>query len=74
MDINLDREQRAQLEMIALHVGKPPAQVLMDAAVYLLSRDGRFLESLEGDAPPESIQTFLNDGELNARFTRMLRR
>jgi hypothetical protein len=41
MDLNLDGEQKAQLELIALHVGKPPAQVLMDAAVFLLSRDAR---------------------------------
>jgi hypothetical protein len=74
MELNLDGEQKAQLEMIALHVGKPPAQVLMDAALFLLSRDGRFLESLEADGPPELSQTFLNDGELNARFTRILRR
>ncbi len=74
MDFNLDVEQRAQLEMIALHVGKPPAQVLMDAALFLLSRDARFLESLEADGPPELSQTFLNEGELNARFKRMLRR
>jgi hypothetical protein len=74
MELNLDGDQKAQLEMIALHVGKPPAQVLMDAALFLLSRDGSFLESLEADGPPELSQTFLNDCELDARFTRILRR
>lgn len=77
MDVNLDREQRAQLELISMHVGKLPAQVLLDAALFLLSRDLQSLDlvkSVASDASADGGQNFLNGHELDARFTQMLRR
>jgi hypothetical protein len=74
MDVNLDREQRAQLELISMHVGRPPAQVLLDAALFLLSRDLQSLDLVASDASADGSQNFLSRHELDARFTQMLRR
>jgi hypothetical protein len=74
MHLDLDREQRARLELIALHVGKQPAQVLIEAASFLLERDVQYWQSLRPAGPPVGCQTFLESDQLDARFAQMLRR
>ena len=37
MNVDLNYEQRARLELIAVYSGKSPAQVLIDAAQFLLN-------------------------------------
>ena len=74
MDLDLNGEQRERLELISMHIGKTPAQVLVDTALYLLDRDVQFLEALRSQASRGGCQTFLNDRELEARFSRMLGR
>ena len=64
MDIELTSEQRSRLELIAVHAGKSPAQVLLEAAVFLLENDAA------GSPQP---QNFLSEAEMDARFTRILR-
>jgi hypothetical protein len=71
MYLNLDDEQRSQLELISIHLGKPPAQAVMDAVYSLLQRDVEFWESAER---PQQSQRFLAEDALGARFARMLRR
>ena len=73
MNLDLDVEQCAQLELISVHIGKPPAQVLMDAATYLLRRDAQFAQLSEYPAR-SGTQSFLTDTQLEARFARMLGR
>ena len=68
MDIELTSEQRSRLELIAMHAGKAPAQILIEAALFLLERDAA---RPEGNAKP---QKFLSEDELNARFSRILGR
>ncbi len=70
MDLDLNGEQRSQLELISLYAGKPPAQVLVDAATFLVERDAGLLDSVVPCGP----QTFIADDELDARFAQMLRR
>ena len=69
MDIELTSEQRSRLELIAVHAGKQPAQVLLEAAVFLLDRDAAGAPQ-PGETEP---QKFLSEAELDARFTRILR-
>ena len=69
MDVELNYEQRAHLELIAVHTGKPVVQLLIEAAEFLMTLDP---ESLGRAAAPGS-QTFLSDAEMEARFARLLR-
>ncbi len=74
MDLNLTAEQREQLELISLHSGKLPAQVLIDAAHHLMDREDDFWEPLSRGIPPPGSQNFLEEDKLDARLERMLRR
>jgi hypothetical protein len=74
MQIELNPEQRAQLELISMHAGKPAAQVLTETARFLLDRDVEFWDSIQrGEVQPGS-QTFLHEADLDARLAQMLRR
>ena len=42
MDVELNYEQRAHLELISLHSGKPTAQLLIEAAEFLPHSGIRF--------------------------------
>jgi hypothetical protein len=68
MEINLSFEQRSRLELIAMHAGKPSAQMLVEAAEFLMSHDPECFQP-----PPPQTQRFLPEAELEARFTRILR-
>lgn len=70
MELNLSGEQRARLELISLYSGKSPAQMLVDAATFLVERDAGLLDALE----PACSQRFIAEEELDARFAQMLRR
>jgi len=37
VNVDLDFEQLAQLELISMHAGKAPAQLLMEAALLVLN-------------------------------------
>jgi hypothetical protein len=69
MDIELTSEQRSRLELMALHAGKSPAQILLEAATLLLDREAAH----SGRPEPTEPQKFLSEAELDARFTRILR-
>ena len=69
MDIELTSEQRSRLELLALHAGKSPAQILLDAAVFLLGREAAH----PGQPDQTEPQKFLSEKEMDARFTRILR-
>ncbi len=69
MDIALTSEQRSRLELIAVHAGKSPAQILLEAAVFLLDRDEAHSRHPDQAEP----QKFLSESEMDARFTRILR-
>lgn len=68
MDIDLNYEQRGRLELIAMHAGKPVAQMLVEAAEFLIDRDPSCFEPA-----PSHTQRFLSYAEMEARFTRILR-
>jgi hypothetical protein len=74
VDLNLTSDERAQLELIALHAAKTPAQALLEAAKFLLEHDTDSWEWMRRNQRGPSHQTFLRDDELDARFARMLRR
>ena len=69
VNVDLDFEQLAQLELISLHAGKAPAQLLMEAALLVLNRDADFYESCQAEP-----QRFLPEHEMEARLARILRR
>jgi hypothetical protein len=74
MDLDLTAEQRSQLELISLHAGKTPVQVLTEAALFLLEHDIDSWEWMRQRSPQTCCQTFLNDEDLEARFAEILRR
>jgi hypothetical protein len=69
MDVDLSYEQRAHLELIAVHTGKPAAQLMIEAAEFLMTLDPEYL----GRQTTPGAQTFLSDAEMEARFARLLR-
>jgi hypothetical protein len=69
MDVNLTYEQRARIELIAIHSGKSPAQVLVDAAQFLFNCEIDYYPPLPAVRP----QQFLPEEELEARLARLLR-
>ncbi len=70
MILDLDFEQLAELELISLHAGKPPAQLLMEAAQLVLNRDAHLYEQAR---PPQS-QRFLPEDQMELRLAQLLRR
>ena len=72
MQVDLDHEQRDRLELIAIYSGKTTAQMLVDAAQFLLNRDSEYPD--RHPVPyPASTQRFLSDAELQVRFSKILR-
>jgi hypothetical protein len=69
MELDLNFEQRARVELIAIHCGKPPAQILVDAAQFLLNCDANYYPP----SPRPRSQQFLSEDALELRFSRLLR-
>jgi hypothetical protein len=69
MNVELDYEQRARLELIAMHTGKPAAQVLVDAAQFLFNCEVDYYPP----ARATSSQQFLREEDLEARIAQLLR-
>jgi hypothetical protein len=70
VDVELDFDQLAELELISLHAGKPPAQLLMEAALLVLTRDAHLCDLYHSSDTP----LLLHDDEIALRLTRLLRR
>jgi hypothetical protein len=68
MELDLNYEQRARVELIAIHSGKPPAQVLVDAAQFLLNCEIGYYPP----SPAPRPQQVLAEEELQLRFARLL--
>jgi hypothetical protein len=69
MKVQLSYDQRARLELLALHAGTSTEQLLLDAAWLVLDQDA-------SDSPEPSLQytqRFLSAVELESRFARLLR-
>jgi hypothetical protein len=74
LNANLNAEQRTQLELIALYAGKTPAQVVIEAARFLLEHDIDSPEWMERNSVVRSGEPFLDEHEMNVRLAEMLRR
>ena len=74
MEVQLTREQEAQLAQIARRDGKSnAAELLKDAALRLLEEEARFREAvLKGKAYADRNE-FIEEEEMDARFEQMLR-
>jgi hypothetical protein len=70
VNVDLDFDQLAELELISLHAGKSPAQLLMEAAQLVLNRDAHLSDMLH----PSEPQKFLPDGDMELRLAQLLRR
>jgi hypothetical protein len=70
VNIELNYEQRARVELIAIHTGRSAAQVLVDTAEFLLNCDADYFPPWQ----PGPTQRFLPEEELEARLARILRR
>lgn len=68
MNVDLTYDQIAQIELISIHTGKPCAQVLVDAAQFLLDCDADYYPP----SRPAPTQKFIPEEELAARFERLL--
>ena len=68
MNVELNFEQRARLELISIRAGKPTGQMLIEAAHFLLDSDAGYCRRCR----PAEPQKFLRDEELEARFARIL--
>jgi len=69
VELQLTPEQRAQIELIALYAGKSPAEVLLEAAEFLLDRHAG-IGPLPQEYEPPAIFT---REQLEQRFAQMLR-
>ena len=69
MNVELNFEQSARLELIAMHAGKSTSQMLVDAAQHLLDSDAGCLSQ----SSSMHTQQFLSEEALEARFARILR-
>jgi hypothetical protein len=67
MNVHLNYEQRARLELIAMYSGKSPEKVLIDAAQFLLNCEADYYPALP------LPQQFVSEEELEVRFARLLR-
>jgi hypothetical protein len=74
MLLDLDGNQRSQLELISIHAGKAPEQILIDAALFLMDSGGEGLKASQGEIQAAPGQRFPTSTELEARFARLLRR
>ena len=70
MNIELNYEQSARIELLSLYAGKPSSQLLLDAAMLLLDRDAGCCERCR----QADTQNFLGEEELEARFAQLLHR
>ena len=70
MNVELNYEQSARIELLAIYAGKRSSQLLLDAAMLLLDSDAGCCEHCR----PAGPQNFLNDQELEARFAQLLHR
>lgn len=70
MDVDLNYEQRARIELIAIHTGKSAARVLVDAAQFLFNCEVDYYPPSQ----PVPSQQFLPEEELEARLSRLLGR
>jgi hypothetical protein len=70
VNIDLDYEQRARLELISIHTGKTPGEVLIEAAQSLFNHEFGY------SAPPSPgpTQQFVSEAALESRFSRLLGR
>lgn len=69
MDLRFSYDQRARLELLAIHAGVTLEQLLMEAAELLLER-----EAADAPVPIEPRhQNFLSNVELDERLLRLLR-
>jgi hypothetical protein len=69
MDVELSNEQRDRVELISIHRGRPSAQVLVEAAEFLLNCEADYFPPWR----PAPTQQFLPEEELEARLARILR-
>jgi hypothetical protein len=69
VNVELTFEQRARLELIALHAGKSADEMLIEAVKFLFAQD------VATGAPslPAEPQAFLPESDLEARLARILR-
>ena len=70
MNVELNYEQSARIELLSLYAGKPSSQLLLEAAMLLLDRDAGCCERCRQAA----TQNFLGEEELEARFAQLLHR
>jgi predicted transcriptional regulator len=73
MELQLTPEQETQLQQIAQHEGKDPAQLMIDTALYLLDSDRRFQESVQRGLDQANAGIFIEEEEMDARFEKMIR-
>jgi predicted transcriptional regulator len=74
MEVQFTPEQEARLAEIASAEGKAPALVVHDAALRLIEDDARFREAVRAGIEQADRGLFIEEAEMDARFTRLLGR
>jgi hypothetical protein len=70
VNVDLNYEQSARIELLSLYAGKPSSQLLLEAAISLLDRDAGYCEHCR----PAGPQEFLDEEQMAARFAQLLHR
>jgi predicted transcriptional regulator len=73
MEVHLTPEQEAQLERIATKTGTNPERLVTDVLVRYLDEEARFLAAVEKGIAAADRGEFIEEGEMDARFERMLK-
>ena len=61
MNVELNQEQTARLELISLHAGKRPAEMLLEAAQLILDSDREQSARSQKFLPEEKMEERLAD-------------
>jgi len=70
VNVELNYEQSARIELLSLYAGKPAGEMLVEAAMLLLDSDAGCCEHCR----PAGPQNFLDEEQLEARFAQLLHR
>jgi predicted transcriptional regulator len=73
MEVQFTAEQEAKLGQIASVEGVEPARLVQDAALLLIEDDRRFREGVRKGIEQADQGMFIEEAEMDARVSRILR-
>jgi len=74
MELQLPERQSIELASMATRTGRTPSDLVAEAVDRLLAQDRWFQEQVQVGVDQIARGEFLEEGEMDARFARMLQR